>query len=324
MGSRRSDFEPGSRIFSCGIRTGGEWSASALLASACLHAFSIWAAITLARVPMPHVEAGWSRTVVPVIFHTPANLKPLVLPRPLVGRRAALPLANMPAWPPRVFVKPLAGAPPSGIELKDFGGPVAGALAIPIETPRLPASANRPVSNQEDVFSASVRPSAITREKNDPSLGMFDMPQGVPGAPLHMAQPAQMGAFERSAPRQAPPAGRRIVLESGFDGGEPHPERPKAPPIAQPAITPVEILSKPKPAYTAEARLAGVEGSVILDVLFAASGRVEVLRVVRGLGYGLDDAAIDAARKILFRPATAGGKPADCRATVRIVFQLAF
>jgi TonB family protein len=211
----------------------------------------------------------------------------------------------------------------------------------------LPDRANRPLSNHEDVFSAPVRPSAFAPEKNNLSLGTFDAPQGVTAVPSHTPQPAQMGAFERnapeqvssfsllkitggsfgedkSAPKEAPPAGRRIVLESRFDAAEPPAEHPKTTWMSQPAITPVEILSKPKPVYTAEARLSGVQGSVILDVLFTASGRVDVLRVVRGLGHGLDDAAIDAARKILFRPATAAGKPVDYRATVRIIFQLAF
>ena len=54
----------------------------------------------------------------------------------------------------------------------------------------------------------------------------------------------------------------------------------------------VEILSKPKPAYTEEARARRVEGEVLLQVLFAASGQVRVIATVRGLGYMLDtDAA---------------------------------
>ncbi len=87
---------------------------------------------------------------------------------------------------------------------------------------------------------------------------------------------------------------------------------------------PLEILFKPRPAYTEEARRAHVEGDVVLEVLFTGSGDLRVLRVVRTLGYGLETKAIDAAAKIRFRPAGADGHPIDTVATVRISFQMAY
>lgn len=87
---------------------------------------------------------------------------------------------------------------------------------------------------------------------------------------------------------------------------------------------PVEILSKPKPVYSEEARGLGIEGEVVLRVAFLASGSVRVLRVVEGLGHGLDEAATAAAGKIQFRPAEENGSPIDSEATIRIVFQLAY
>ena len=94
---------------------------------------------------------------------------------------------------------------------------------------------------------------------------------------------------------------------------------------AAPLLTrPVEILSKPKPAYTEEARRRQIEGEVLLEILFSASGQVRVLGTVRGLGQGLDESAIAAAEAIRFRPAERGGVPADSTAIVHIVFQLAY
>jgi hypothetical protein len=58
-------------------------------------------------------------------------------------------------------------------------------------------------------------------------------------------------------------------------------------------------------------------------VQFNAAGDLRVLRVVRGLGAGLDETAITAARGIRFRPATREGTAADSTALVHIVFQLA-
>jgi TonB family protein len=87
--------------------------------------------------------------------------------------------------------------------------------------------------------------------------------------------------------------------------------------------TPVEIISKPTPSYTEEARNLRIEGEVLLEVVFEASGRLRVLRVVHGLGHGLDENAQRAAEQIRFKPAMNEGQPADSTATVHIVFQLA-
>lgn len=87
--------------------------------------------------------------------------------------------------------------------------------------------------------------------------------------------------------------------------------------------TPVEILAKPRPAYTPEARQLHIEGEVLLDVMFAASGDIHVVKVVRGLGHGLDESAQRAAQQIRFNPAKREGQPYDSDAVVHIVFALA-
>ena len=87
---------------------------------------------------------------------------------------------------------------------------------------------------------------------------------------------------------------------------------------------PVEILFKPKPTYTDEARAKKLEGDVLLQVVFAASGEVRIQRVVRGLGYGLDQSAEAAARQIRFHPAQQDGQPVDFSAIVHITFELAY
>jgi len=86
----------------------------------------------------------------------------------------------------------------------------------------------------------------------------------------------------------------------------------------------VEITFKPNPAYTDEARQLKLEGEVLLEVMFAANGQLHVNRVVRGLGHGLDEAAIAAANKMRFKPALRNGQPVDSTAVVHVVFQLAY
>jgi TonB family protein len=91
-----------------------------------------------------------------------------------------------------------------------------------------------------------------------------------------------------------------------------------------PATAPVEILSKPNPVYTEEARRLRLEGEVLLEVMFGANGQLRVNRVVRGMGHGLDEAAIEAAKKMRFKPAQHYNQSIDSTATVHVVFQLAY
>jgi|SRR5580698_369962 TonB family protein len=90
------------------------------------------------------------------------------------------------------------------------------------------------------------------------------------------------------------------------------------------AATPVEITFKPNPVYTDEARSLKLEGEVLLEVSFSANGTLHVNRVVRGLGHGLDEAAIAAANKIRFKPAQRAGQPVDSTAVVHVSFQMAY
>jgi TonB family protein len=95
-----------------------------------------------------------------------------------------------------------------------------------------------------------------------------------------------------------------------------------APPPA-PKTQPVEILSKPSPQYTEEARRLRVQGEVVLSVVFQANGTLKVVAVVKSLGHGLDEMAEQAASQIRFRPAQQADKPMDFPATLHIEFRLA-
>jgi protein TonB len=59
-------------------------------------------------------------------------------------------------------------------------------------------------------------------------------------------------------------------------------------------------------------------------VSFSANGTLHVNRVVRGLGHGLDEAAVTAASRMRFKPALRYGTPVDSTAVVHVTFQLAY
>ena len=182
------------------------------------------------------------------------------------------------------------------------------------------------------------------------SVGAFDVPAGSanprPGTDRPSAGVVATAGFgsPETAPRQPTPPGtvtdagfgaaagtgrgqssepaRGGVRTSGFEA-QPAPQKaaPQTPP-PQRIDTPVEILFKPTPAYTDEARALKLEGEVLLEVEFSASSQVRVVRVVRGLGHGLDESAARAAEQMKFKPAQGNGRPIDFRTTVHIVFRL--
>ncbi|AXC10470.1 Ferric siderophore transport system, periplasmic binding protein TonB [Acidisarcina polymorpha] len=95
---------------------------------------------------------------------------------------------------------------------------------------------------------------------------------------------------------------------------------PKSPTVN---FVPPEVLSEPRPLYTEEARQLKIQGEVTLQVRFGANGKVEVLRIVSGLGHGLDEQAEKVAQQIRFKPAAKNGQPTDHITLIHILFQLA-
>jgi TonB family protein len=124
-----------------------------------------------------------------------------------------------------------------------------------------------------------------------------------------------------------PPPGTKkgTVHEGGFANESVVTEAPKKRAASSESpTTPVDILEKPHPQYTAEGRSLKIEGDVVLDMVFLANGSIQVNQVISGLGHGLDEAAVRAAQQIKFKPAKREGQPVDFPARVRIEFRLAY
>ena len=102
------------------------------------------------------------------------------------------------------------------------------------------------------------------------------------------------------------------LLDQGQDGFSPKEVDVKA-----------EITARPDPTYTREARRVGVQGMVVLKVLLLGNGKLDRVRVVRRLPYGLTENAIHAACEIKFKPAMKGGQPVAQWVTLEYAFRLA-
>jgi protein TonB len=293
-------------------RPHGRWT-TGLWLSVVLHAIVV---VVLIVVPIraseePSAPSMQSR----MVFVLPATVK--LPPAPVVVPRLPAPPA-----PPRPMPELAKAEPPKLL-------PVAPIVTKPVDPPAplVPAAApERPIERAE-----------IQRP---PETGLFDRTHAARTS--QAAAAVTTGGFGSAAasPRDAangpgavktggfssePPAPRRVangeVQTAGFDQRASAPAQPSVA-ATKPIDRPVEIVFKPTPEYSDEARSARIEGTVSLELEFTAAGDVRVLRVARGLGHGLDEAAQRAALRIRFKPAQSDGTPVDSRATVHITFRL--
>jgi TonB family protein len=88
-------------------------------------------------------------------------------------------------------------------------------------------------------------------------------------------------------------------------------------------VRPPVPLAQPLPRYTEDARKARVEGLVLIQAVVRRDGSVDSFKVIRGLGYGLDESAISTiATRWRFKPGTLNGVPVDVQANIEVSFRL--
>ncbi len=92
-------------------------------------------------------------------------------------------------------------------------------------------------------------------------------------------------------------------------------------PEARPRTMGPRLLHRVEPEFTPEALEANISGAVVVALVVRADGSVEILNVTRGLGYGLDEKAIECVEKWEFKPGTKDGTPVDVRAQVEVNFR---
>jgi TonB family protein len=87
-----------------------------------------------------------------------------------------------------------------------------------------------------------------------------------------------------------------------------------------PGIAAPFVVAKAKPEYTAEARLAKLEGSVLLSMVVDADGQPRDIHVDRSLGLGLDEGAVENVRRWQFKPGTKDGTAVAVRVNEEVFF----
>jgi protein TonB len=103
--------------------------------------------------------------------------------------------------------------------------------------------------------------------------------------------------------------------DGGFGGGVKEPGN---------GVTSPELLKEVPPVYTSEGMRAKVQGLAIVDAIVLKNGTVGEVKIAKSLDrqHGLDQAALDAARKWLFKPCTFQGQPVECRISIELDFRI--
>jgi len=87
-------------------------------------------------------------------------------------------------------------------------------------------------------------------------------------------------------------------------------------------VTPPTVLQRVEPQYSEEARKARYQGTVVLEAIVRKDGTVDIMRIVRSLGFGLDENAIQALKQWRFRPGMRNGVPVDVSLNIEVNFNL--
>jgi protein TonB len=87
-------------------------------------------------------------------------------------------------------------------------------------------------------------------------------------------------------------------------------------------VTPPTVLQRVEPQYSEEARKARYQGTVVLEAIVRRDGTVDIQRIVRSLGFGLDENAIQALKQWRFRPGMRNGVPVDVSLNIEVNFNL--
>jgi protein TonB len=257
----------------------------------------------------------------PVIIEPPPDVKPLPVPQPKpvnlqppappkavnpppapvkvnLGRAEAASVVNHDANPspvrlgsPTNPLQPLTGPAVSHVNLGVAGMPGMNASN----------SGNGPHATSVNLGSGS--PNSNNMNGRDNAAGTVrGVKLGSGTGPMTSKNYGAVAAVQLGAPPQ--PAAARPAAASSLS-----------------AATPPKVTFKPNPVYSEEAKANHIEGNAVVSVIFRSNGTMDVIGLVRGLGHGLDDPALQAARGVKFQPALdAGGHPIDFPTNIIVHF----
>ena len=89
------------------------------------------------------------------------------------------------------------------------------------------------------------------------------------------------------------------------------------------SVKPPQVLQQPKPSYTEKAKEARIEGTMLVSAVIRKNGSVDQIKVIRGLGYGLDESAVNTiSKEWKFKPGMVNDGPVDVSIVIEVSFRL--
>src|SRR5215471_15692935 len=224
-------------------------------------------------------------------FEAPKLIVPKEIARRRVVEEAKIEPPKIQAMIQAPKLEPVSGAMPRTIHTGSFGSSATPTVNAPIQKVQTGG-----FGDPNGLPGEGRQGAKLTAAK----LGSFDLPEGAgtgngTGGAKGIKGTIASAGFGSGIAQPGQGDGRRSgqgVQASGFTDQQVATNTKHSIDETAGATFPVEIIYKPTPKYTDEARKLNLQGEVLLEVLFGANGELHVNRVVRGLGHGLDEAAI--------------------------------
>jgi protein TonB len=186
------------------------------------------------------------------------------------------------------------------------------------EGPTPATKGSLPKLAEEQIVPPKAPPLLEPRIKIDPAIEVQDevkmasnLPQfGVPNSPIvgmSMGNNSGSGIGSGDGPGLGPGSGGNVGGGLHRVGG---------------GVRAPQVLFQPEPEFSEEARRAKFSGNVEVYLWVDEHGNPSHVRVVRGIGMGLDEKAAEAVRQYRFKPATENGKPVMVEMYIDVVFQI--
>jgi TonB family protein len=330
-----------------GVLNDGRKSRGAFFLSLCTNLAVLFVVIVVGSAVKRAVapNAKLVTLVEPVAEKTPAPKPPppTIVPPPINDEYTPPKTAATMELPPDV--KPIDMP-----EAKAILTPPAPKAVTPPPAPKTINLANASAASvpNNDAHPSAVRlgrPDSPVHSNNGPAVSSVNLSVGMPNMPsanngngpvarsVHIGSGAPGGtnlSGKSNAPVAVTGLGSGIGSGSGANtgGGVRHVEiapqhvvAPVHPATATMLAHAPVVTYVPKPVYSAEAKALHLEGDATVKVRLMADGSVQVVGLTHGLGHGLDQSALNAARGIRFTPATdSSGKPVDFPTTVTVHF----
>ena len=199
-------------------------------------------------------------------------------------------------------------APPPKAKLeghRKISSPIVARPPAPIAPPPRPVLEAKPPA--PIVAPIATLPADTVSRVGVPEETKVEAPSNGPGKGGGAGSGAGVGVGSGDGSGVGPGSG------GGFGGG---PYRPGS------GITPPRLVLEVKADYTEEARRRGLSGEVVLEIVVRSDGSIGDVRVLQGLGSGLNERAVDAVRHWRFEPAQRLGRPVDVFVEVAVEFKL--